>query len=154
MTSVAIVGGGPGGLLAAYLLEQYCSDLCSITLFEATSRLGGKILTEKFSSAPVVYEAGVAELYDYSHFGPDPLKQLIKTLGLTIIRMQGSAVILDGVVLCNARDIRRHFGGKTLEAVRAFHRKCRQLCSPGAYYECHWQDENQHHIRQQCRCSI
>ena len=145
MTSVAIVGGGPGGLFAAYLLGQYCSDLCSITLFEATSRVGGKILTDKFSTAPVAYEAGVAELYDYSHFGPDPLKQLIKTLGLTIVPMRGSAVILDDVVLCNAREIRRHFGGKTLEAVRAFHRKCRQLCSPGAYYECHWQDDNQHH---------
>ena len=41
MTRIAIVGGGPGGLLTAYLLETFCADLCEITLFEAGPRLGG-----------------------------------------------------------------------------------------------------------------
>src|SRR5882762_9586314 len=121
MMRIAIVGGGPGGLLTSYLLKEYCAGLCELTLFEAGPRLGGKVVTEQFKAAPVPYEAGVAELYDYSHFGPDPVKQLIKKLGLTTVRMNGPTVILGDVILRNNRDIRRHFGTKTLEALQAFH---------------------------------
>ena len=71
---IAVVGGGPGGLFTSYLLEEFCGDLCEVTLFEAGPRLGGKVVTERFHTAPVLYEAGVAELYDYSRTGPDPLK--------------------------------------------------------------------------------
>jgi len=53
MTRIAVVGGGPGGLFAAQLLEEFCADLCEITLFEASARLGGKIVTEQFKTAPV-----------------------------------------------------------------------------------------------------
>src|SRR5205807_5047941 len=84
------------------------------------------------------------ELYDYSHFGPDPLKQLIKKLGLATIRMNGPAVILGDAILRNDRDIRRHFGAFTLDALQSFHQKCRDLCSPADYYEGHWQDDNDH----------
>ena len=31
--------------------------------------VGGKILTRKFDTAPAMYEAGVAEIYDYSMTG-------------------------------------------------------------------------------------
>ncbi|MGH9842383.1 MAG: FAD-dependent oxidoreductase [Blastocatellia bacterium] len=82
MTKIAIIGGGPGGLMTAYLMERKCGDCCRATLFEATDRIGGKIRTGKFQSAPVFYEAGVAEVYNYEMIGPDPLRQLIGELGL------------------------------------------------------------------------
>jgi protoporphyrinogen oxidase/SAM-dependent methyltransferase len=144
MSRIAIVGGGPGGLFTAYLLQEYCADLCQVTLFEASPRLGGKVRTSQFATAPVCYEAGVAELYDYSHFGPDPVKQLIHKLGLSTISMSGPAVILDDAILKKTRDIRAQFGKQTLEALKGFHQKCRDLCSPADYYEGHWQDDNQH----------
>src|ERR1700682_3480270 len=82
-TRIAIVGGGPGGLLTAYLLEQRAPSACEITIFEADHRLGGKIITHRFSAAPAIYEAGTAELYDYSRVGADPLRELVAELGLS-----------------------------------------------------------------------
>src|SRR5262249_9466253 len=144
MTRLAIVGGGPGGLFAAYLLEQYCADLCDVTLFEAGPRLGGKISTKQFSTASVRYEAGVAEIYDYSQFCSDPLQELITRLGLSTVPMAGPAVILGDAILRNDRDIKRHFGSKTLKAVHDFHQRCYELCSPADYYEGNSLDDNRH----------
>ena len=70
---VAIIGGGPGGLMTAYLLEQRDCASVDITLFEASDRLGGKIVTRRFNQCDATYEAGAAELYDYSAVGTDPL---------------------------------------------------------------------------------
>ena len=93
MVKVAIVGGGPGGLMAAYLLEQKCDAPCDITVFEASDRVGGKIVTRQFDQVPVKYEAGVAELYGYSMTGPDPLRDLIvERLGLQIVPDRKSVV--------------------------------------------------------------
>src|SRR5262245_55773210 len=144
MKRIAIVGGGPGGLFSAYLLKEYCSDLCEFTLFEAGPRLGGKVLTRRFSTAPVLYEAGVAELYDYSHFGPDPVRELVQKLGLSTVPMTGPVVILGDAILRNARDIRRHCGAGTLKALQDFQQRCRDLCSPAEYYEGHCHDDNRH----------
>jgi NAD(P)-binding Rossmann-like domain len=58
---LAIVGGGPGGLMMAHLLERFPLGLLDVTLFEATAGLGGKILTQRFDTIPAIYEAGVAE---------------------------------------------------------------------------------------------
>ncbi|MEQ1903947.1 MAG: NAD(P)-binding protein [Pirellulaceae bacterium] len=83
---VGIVGGGPGGLMTAYALQKHAACPLQITIFEASDRLGGKILTPHFhkssSFSPVRYEAGAAEFYDYSHFDDDPLKDLVAELGL------------------------------------------------------------------------
>jgi monoamine oxidase len=144
MTRIAIVGGGPGGLFSASLLEQYCADLCEVTLFEAGPRLGGKVLTRQFDTAPVTYEAGVAEIYDYSHAGPDPLKKLVRQLGLSTVRMKGPAVILGDAILRNYRDVQEHFGRKTRKTLQAFYRLCEELCTPEDYYEGHSQDDNKH----------
>ncbi len=90
MTRVAIIGGGPGGLMTARLLERRFGSRCRVTLFEASPCLGGKIQTRRFDAAPVMYEAGVAECYSYEAIGHDPLRQLIAELGLTAVPTHGS----------------------------------------------------------------
>ena len=60
MVKLAIVGGGPGGLMMTHLLERFPAGLFDVTLFEATPRLGGKVLTQRFDTIPAIYEAGVA----------------------------------------------------------------------------------------------
>ncbi|MGL4305299.1 MAG: protoporphyrinogen oxidase, partial [Mycobacteriaceae bacterium] len=52
MTSVAIVGGGISGLAAAYELRRALGDSASIVLFEASSRLGGKLYTAEVADSP------------------------------------------------------------------------------------------------------
>jgi oxygen-dependent protoporphyrinogen oxidase len=42
---IAILGGGISGLTAAYVLERDYAGACNVTLFEASSRLGGIIET-------------------------------------------------------------------------------------------------------------
>src|SRR5438552_17448802 len=74
---IAIIGGGPSGLFATYILNQKVPE-ATITLFEASSRLGGKIFTDAFSDG-TPFEAGVAELYEYKGPGGfDPLRRLIE----------------------------------------------------------------------------
>jgi protoporphyrinogen oxidase len=75
MVRIAIVGGGPGRLLTARLIEEKYRDFCQITIFEASARIGAKIVTEHFDAAPVRYEAGVAELHSYADLGLDPVTQ-------------------------------------------------------------------------------
>ena len=99
MLDLAIVGGGPGGLMSAWYLKKKLGELCRVTIFEASDRVGGKILTRKFDSAPAMYEAGVAEIYDYSMTGPDPLRELIQHFGLQTIPMDAEQVQLDGELL-------------------------------------------------------
>jgi monoamine oxidase/SAM-dependent methyltransferase len=141
---IAVVGGGPGGLFTSYLLNEFCSDLCQVTIFEAGPRLGGKVLTERFTTAPVDYEAGVAELYDYSRTGPDPLLQLVQKLGLRAVPMDGHSVIIGDAILTTQRKIREHLGEEALQAIRSFKQRCRELCSPAEYYEGHAHDDNRH----------
>lgn len=122
---VAIIGGGPGGLMTGYLLERRAPGRCAITLYEAGDRLGGKVLTRQFRSAPVAYEAGAAELYDYSHLGPDPLRELIAEFGLTTRPMSGETVILGDRVIsacsrtCDQRILRNCPNGCMLRQMTA-----------------------------------
>jgi monoamine oxidase len=141
--SVAIIGGGPGGLMAAYLLEKRARFPCAITLFEASNRVGGKIVTRRFDAAPVLYEAGAAELYGYGHIGPDPLRELVEELGLPTSPMQGQTVVLGDRVLTTADDVEREFGAPTARALRHFNRRARSLISPAEYYESDWQIDNE-----------
>ncbi len=122
MIEVAIVGGGPGGLMTAHLLEQKCAGSCHATLFEAGDRLGGKIRTCRFDSAPVMYEAGVAECYDYEAIGADPLRSLIRQLGLETAPTHSSAVVLNGTLLRDDTEIGRYCGHRTLRALEEFRR--------------------------------
>ena len=120
MLDLAIVGGGPGGLMSAWYLKKKLGELCRVTIFEASDRLGGKMLTRKFDSAPAMYEAGVAEIYDYSMTGPDPFRELIQHFGLQTIPMDAGQVQLDGELLDDISGMRRKYGAGTADAIEAF----------------------------------
>jgi protoporphyrinogen oxidase len=57
MINIAIVGGGPGGLMTAWHLDRKLEHECKVTIFEATDRLGGKIVSRKFDKVDALYEA-------------------------------------------------------------------------------------------------
>jgi protoporphyrinogen oxidase/SAM-dependent methyltransferase len=135
MLDLAIVGGGPGGLMSAWYLKRKLGDFCRVTIFEASDRLGGKILTRKFDSVPAMYEAGVAEIYDYSMTGPDPLRELIQHFGLQTIPMDAEQVQLDGELLNDVPGMRKRYGAKTADAIDSFRRRCAEMMSPSEYYE-------------------
>jgi monoamine oxidase/SAM-dependent methyltransferase len=144
MLDLAIVGGGPGGLMSAWYLKRKLGELCRVTIFEASDRLGGKVLTRKFDSAPAMYEAGVAEIYDYSMTGPDPLRELIQHFGLQTIPMDAEQVQFDGELLNDVAGMRRKYGPKTAEAIEAFRKRCAELVSPIEYYEGVGAHDNEH----------
>ncbi|MCK1391389.1 FAD-dependent oxidoreductase [Bradyrhizobium sp. 1] len=135
MLDLAIVGGGPGGLMSAWYLKKKLGDLCRITIYEASDRLGGKIVTRKFDSAPAMYEAGVAEIYDYSMTGPDPLRELIQHFGLQTIPMDAEQVQFGGELLNDVAGMRRRYGAKTAAAIEAFRKRCAEAMTPMEYYE-------------------
>ena len=142
--NVAIIGGGPGGLFSAHLLEKKTRASLHVTLFEASDRLGGKLQTKTFSVAPVKYEAGAAELYDYSTLGADPLREMVRQFGLSVRQISGETVVLDGTILNNAAAIKSVFGATTANAVHDFRERCVQALTPDDYYDSPWQQDNLH----------
>jgi monoamine oxidase len=128
------VGGGPGGLFTAFLLERATAQPLRITLFEATDRLGGKVLSPRFAAAPIRYEAGAAEFYDYSPVGDDPLRNLVAELGLQTVPLGGSAVVIDGATLGNLDDVGRRLGTTARRAVEAFDQRARAAMTPREFY--------------------
>src|ERR1700756_1514986 len=130
MLDLAVVGGGPGGLMSAWYLKKKLGELCRVTIFEASDRLGGEIVTRKFDSAPTMYEAGGAEIYDCSMTGPGPLRELIQHFGLQTIPIDAEQVLLDGELLNDVPGMRRKYGQKTAAAIEAFRNKCAEMVSP------------------------
>ncbi len=145
---VAIIGGGPGGLFAAWHLAAKLGTAGKITIFEADNRLGGKIITRNFAGAGL-YEAGVAEIYDYSHLGPDPLRDLIENeLDLRIKHIDGGPCVFHGKILQSAEDLAEHFGAEVKDAVVDFRAKCADLLSPRDFYKSVREADNIHCWRQ------
>lgn len=132
---IGIIGGGPGGLLTAFLLERHATQPVTITIFEASDRLGGKVLTGRFTSRPVAYEAGAAEFYDYTVVGDDPLKDLVQGLGLPIQPIHGGSLLHDGRLLGNLDDLADTFGTETARALGRFYGISRDRLSPREFYE-------------------
>jgi SAM-dependent methyltransferase len=131
---IAVIGGGPAGLFTALNLNRKLGLSCEVTIFEATQRLGGKLVTRSFPGAGI-YEAGVAEIYDYSSLGPDPLRELIeKDLGLRLKHIQGGSCVLADKLLHTIDDLAEHFSPRTCNAAKAFKAKCAELLSPAAFY--------------------
>lgn len=137
---VAILGGGPGGLMTAYQLQQHCSVPVDVTIYEAGGRLGGKVQTTHFKTAPVAYEAGAAELYDYSVQGPDPLRELVEDLGLAVQPMRGASVILNEQVLDDLEDVARVCGPATRRALQDFDERAKGWMGPEEYYDADWRE--------------
>jgi monoamine oxidase len=146
---IAIIGGGPGGLMTAYRLQQKSTLPCEVTLYEATGRLGGKVVTNRFQTAPIGYEAGAAELYDYSRLGPDPLRELVDELGLKVREMYGGTVVLDGHILRNLDDVGRMFGEAPRRELKRLISRARSLISPAEYYESDWREDNKDPLARQ-----
>ena len=142
MTEVAIVGGGPGGLMTAHLLEQ--AKAYRATLFEASNRLGGKVRTLRFDSAPVTYEAGAAECYDYSAIGDDPLLNLVKALGLSTTPTGSNAIVLGGALMADDREIGLRCGRRALRAIEDFRRRASTILPPSKWYKGLEQRDNGH----------
>jgi protoporphyrinogen oxidase/ubiquinone/menaquinone biosynthesis C-methylase UbiE len=141
---VAIIGGGPGGLFTAWYLGAKTGLSCQITVYEATGRLGGKLETGQFFGVGP-YEAGVAEIYDYSGLGPDPLHDLIvKELGLEIKHIQGRPCVLDGKIFLETDDLAKSFGERTRDEALAFRQHCADLLSREAYYFSVAEKDNAH----------
>src|SRR6202167_3954415 len=109
MLDLAIVGGGPGGLMSSWYLKKKLGQLCRVTIFEASDRVGGKVLTPKFYSARAMSEAGAAEIYDYWMTARDPLRELIQHFGLQTIPMDAEQVQLDGELLNDVPGMRRNY---------------------------------------------
>jgi len=144
MIRVGIIGGGPGGLMTAHLLERKFGTSCQVTLLETTDRLGGKVRTIRFDAAPVLYEAGVAECYAYDAIGHDPLRQLIDELGLTTVATHSSAVVLNGTLLRDDEDVLRHCGERTLRAIEDFRRQAAALLPLASWYRGFTPRDNAH----------
>jgi monoamine oxidase len=139
---VAIIGGGPGGLMTAYQLQQRCSVPFEIILYEASGRLGGKVLTPRFGSADVAYEAGAAEIYDYSDVGEDPLRELVERLGLTTRPMSGASILLKDQVLDDLEDVGRIHGKATQRALADFDLRAKRWMNPEEFYDSDWRQSN------------
>lgn len=131
---IAIVGGGPGGLFTAYLLQKYLNRPVQIDLFEASQRLGGKIQTQHFTSQSQRYEAGAAEFYDYSQFDEDGLKSLISELGLLTMPFAGQSVMVGEQVMTNLDDIQHVWGSHARRELEQFHLAARDSLSPLEFY--------------------
>lgn len=121
--------------MSAWYLKRKLGDLCRVTIYEASDRLGGKVVTRKFDSAPAMYEAGVAEIYDYSMTGPDPLRELIQHFGLQTIPMDAEQVQFGGELLNDVAGMRRKYGARTATAIEAFRKRCAEAMTPMEYYE-------------------
>jgi len=133
--SIAIVGGGPGGLLTAYFLCRSTSRPLAISLFEGSDRLGGKVITPMFSAAPVRYEAGAAELYDYTPVDEDPLRALVAEFGLPTVPLEGTAVVVGGAAIANLDDLAAALGPPARRAFEAFDARARAAMTPREFYD-------------------
>lgn len=132
---VGIVGGGPGGLFTAWHLERLAANPIEITIFEGSDRLGGKVLTPRFSAAPVNYEAGAAELYDYSPVADDPLRALVRSLGLPTVPLTGAAVDAREGSIANLDDVEAVLGRGAARDLLAFDAWARGAMTRREFYE-------------------
>jgi monoamine oxidase/SAM-dependent methyltransferase len=135
MVEIGIVGGGPGGLMAARFFAEKCPGLATISVLEASARFGGKLVTRRFAQSQAPYPAGVAEIYDYTALGPDPLAKLIKDLGLASTPMGSRTFVFGERVLPDMAAFEAAFGAATRREIEDFQRLCAATISPGQYYE-------------------
>lgn len=145
MVEIAIVGGGPGGLMTAWHLGRKVGATTAVTLYEAAPHLGGKLVTRRFPNSGLIYEAGVAELYDYTDLGHDPLRELIvQTLGLATVPMDSEALAMGDRIIKDFQQIERILGKTSAKSIEKFRKTCQSLISQHQYYEGVGSDDNDH----------
>jgi hypothetical protein len=87
----------------------------------------------------------VAEIYDYSALGPDPLRELIEEeLGLEIKHIRGGACILDRNVLPSTDALGDCYRPRTRDAAKAFRARCASLLTPKDFYKSVREGDNSH----------
>ena len=133
--NIGIVGGGPGGLFTAYRLEQLCSTPPTISIFEASNRVGGKLLTEHFSTKDFQYEAGAAEFYDYSLIDEDPLRELIEHFGLPIQPMGGASMVQEKKIIGTLEDACDILSNTAFNEFIRFNNRAKSEVSPRQFYD-------------------
>ena len=107
-------------------------------------RLGGKIKTCQFAGVGP-YEAGAAEIYDYSRLGPDPLHDLIvNELGLQIKYISGGPCVIDGKIMVETEDLAKPFGVRARDEALSFRKRCADLLNPEDYYLSVAEEDNAH----------
>ncbi|HPG05224.1 MAG TPA: FAD-dependent oxidoreductase, partial [Rhodoblastus sp.] len=90
-------------------------------------------------------EAGVAEIYDYSRIGPDPLRRLIvNELGLDTKTLSGGPCVLGGKIVLKPEDLAQHFGQEAADEAIAFRKKCTEMLTPRGYYLSIAETDNEH----------
>jgi monoamine oxidase len=132
--SIAILGGGPGGLFTAWSLQRVLDRPVHLEIYEASTRLGGKVRTARLGPRGIPYEAGAAELYDYSGLGEDPLRELVAELGLATRSMDGHAVVLGGRFLANQDDLESALGAEAARALLRFDARARDRLSAQEFF--------------------
>jgi oxygen-dependent protoporphyrinogen oxidase len=123
MTSVAVVGGGISGLVAAYRLRQLLGASARITLLEQTDRLGGKLRT--VSLAGTRYDLGAEAFLNRR---PEATA-LIAELGLSgdlVHPTRARSSVRAGGAL-------RHIPGRTVMGIPSDPEAVRDLLSPEGY---------------------
>jgi len=128
--------------MTAYRLQQRCPYPVEVTIYEASPRLGGKIRSATFTDSTERYEAGAAELYDYSGVGPDPLRELVAELGLSTQPMSGDTVIVADQIVTDTNDVGAKLGPAALAALLSFDRRAKDYIDPLNYYESDWKEDN------------
>lgn len=142
MVDICVIGGGPGGLFTShYLLKKEPS--LNVTIYESTPRLGGKILTQRFSTVPAMYEGGVAELYHAKKF-EDTLLALFKELDLSFVKMGGDVAIYKGRIVKNIDDLKNVVGEACWKALKDFVKLGKSHRSPEEFSGAGWPDDNDH----------
>jgi Flavin containing amine oxidoreductase len=130
--------------MTSWHIDNKLEHETNVTIFEASNRLGGKIVTKSFSKQDALYEAGVAEIYGYSFIGPDPLRDLIEGFGLKTVPMDSETVVMDGQIMVGLEGIKKAYGAKTAASVKSFRKTCSQMLSPAQYYEGVGKEDNAH----------
>jgi len=120
--------------MTAHAIARDARTPFAITIYEASGRLGGKVLTRWFERLPARYEAGAAEFYDYSVVGPDPLRELVHDCGLSVVPMAGSGMLVGGRVIANVDDVRDVLGQEAAAALARFDRLAHDAVGPRDFY--------------------
>jgi len=121
--------------MTGYLLRKLANRPFQLSLFESSERLGGKVITPRFSQLPVSYEAGAAEFYDYSPVDEDPLRQVVAELGLSTTPMGGNSVFLSGQRYATLEDIELGLGASVQQCLLEFHERAWGRMSAREFYE-------------------